>query len=57
MKRRYKIEYTDKYDTACPIFEWYCKAYNAEHAEELFFDSDDDGWKIVSGPTLVRSEA
>lgn len=33
---------------------WKCWAYSAEHAEELFYDSEDDGWKIVAGPTKVR---
>lgn len=48
MKHRYAITYTDKYDDICPIMTWHCRAFNTEHAEILFHDSDDEGWKIIS---------
>lgn len=45
---RYRITYRDTHDPACPIFTWTTWAYSAAHAEEKFFDSDDDGWTIVT---------
>lgn len=43
----YRIHYRDRYDDCCPVFTWFTWAYSAEHAEDKFFDSDDDGWTIV----------
>lgn len=44
---RFRIRYTDVADPCCMPDDWYVWAYNAEHAEQKFFDSDDDGWKIL----------
>jgi hypothetical protein len=45
---RYRIEYTDADDPGCPIFTTHVRAVDKLHAEERFFDSDDQAWKIVS---------
>ena len=44
----YEVKYRDKYDFACPVFSYRTRAYNVEHVELKFYDSDDDGWEIVS---------
>lgn len=46
--KRYTIRYTDAHDPACPVFTTTRRAYDAEDAEELFLDSPDDGWKVLS---------
>lgn len=45
---KFHIKYRDKYDYASPDFDWYTWAYNHEHAEDRFLESDDTGWKILS---------
>jgi hypothetical protein len=47
-KRLYVIRYVDAHDPCCPTFRTLVRAYSEEHAEDLFFDSDDDGWRILS---------
>lgn len=45
---RFKIIYRDRVDAGSSDFDTYVWAYDAEHAEDKFFDSpDDDGWEIV----------
>ena len=44
----FRIVYEDKYDFASPRFSTSSWAYDAGHAEDKFFDSDDQDWKIIS---------
>lgn len=45
---RYVVHYTDASDNGCPTFQWRCRAYNTEHVEMKFFDSDNDNeWRIL----------
>jgi hypothetical protein len=45
----YAITYVNAFDDpSCLPMTWRTWAYSAEHAEERFYDSDDDGWKILS---------
>ena len=53
---RFLVKYTDKGDFACPTFEWFTWAYDANHAEERFLDSDDEGWRILD-VSKVRASA
>lgn len=46
--KRYRIRYTDSHDPCCPVFACIVKAYDRVHAEEVFFESGEDGWKVVS---------
>ncbi len=46
--KKFRIRYTDVYDLGCPVFSTTVLAYDREHAEEEFFDTPDQGWKIVS---------
>lgn len=48
---RYRIKYHDP-DPGCPVFSCIIRAYDQEHALELFFDDGDD-W-IVDSVTLVK---
>jgi len=50
----YRIAYRDKDDPSCPVFRWNAWAYSAEHAEDKFFEGDDDGWTIVSTVRVSR---
>jgi hypothetical protein len=45
---RFRLTYRDAHDPVCPVFDTSTWAYSAEHAEEKFFDSDDDGWRLLS---------
>lgn len=45
---QYLLRYKDKDDPASPTFDWKTWAYDSEHALDKFYDSDDEGWKIVS---------
>ena len=45
---RYAITYTDRYDQCCPHMVQCVWAYNLEHAEERFYETDAEGWTIVS---------
>lgn len=42
------LRYKDKHDPASPTFEWRTWAYDSDHALDKFYDSDDQGWKVVS---------
>jgi hypothetical protein len=42
----FRITYRDSGEAADFPFPWCTWAYSAEHAEEKFYDSDDDGWRI-----------
>ena len=45
---RYCVTYTDLNDDGCPRFTWHCSAWDQEHAERKFYESDDDeGWVVV----------
>lgn len=44
---RFKIVYRDD-DPGFGEADWFTWAYSAEHAEEKFYESDDEGWRIVS---------
>lgn len=44
---RYAVRYTDKRDPAFGEDVWHCWAYNLEHAEDKFFETD-EGWHILS---------
>ena len=55
--RAFRVFYTDASDDGCPVFSWRCRAYDREHAEELFLGSDDDGgWRIVKVEREVTRE-
>lgn len=43
----FEIIYRD-WDPCSPHFKLKVKAYNREHAEEIFFEGPDDDWKIIS---------
>ena len=45
---RFRVHYRDKGDECCPLLTWTCWAYNYDHCYEKFWDSDDDGWRVVS---------
>ena len=45
---RFRIVYRDQHDPASPDFDWYTWAYDPNHAEDNFLDSDDEGWRILS---------
>ena len=46
---RFRIVYRDLDDPGFPESDWLAWAYDAEHAEDKFYDSEDAwGWKIVS---------
>lgn len=52
---RYQIRYRDDSDES-PIFSMIMLAYSKEHAEEKFYnDDDDDGWVLVSVSKLSDS--
>lgn len=44
---RYRITYRCALDPGCPDFAMVVRAYDIRHAEERFFDSDDQDWTIV----------
>lgn len=45
--KTYRITYRDA-DPGCPLFMMRVRAYDTNHAEELFFEGEDsDGWVIV----------
>lgn len=46
----YRITYTDDSPEPSGFGEATCEvwAYNAEHAREKFFDTDDEGWRILA---------
>jgi hypothetical protein len=45
---KYRIKYRD-WDPTSPVFSEVVTAYNREHAEEVFWEmDDDDDWKIIS---------
>jgi len=50
--KRYIVRYTGaERDAGMGELAWRCYAYDAEHAEQLFLDSDPDelaGWVVVS---------
>lgn len=48
MSVQYQIVYTDDDDAGCPDFRMTLRAESREHAEQMFFHDDDDGWRIVS---------
>jgi hypothetical protein len=43
----YAVRYTDRGDEVCPEFVWTCWAYNLEHAEDKFYETE-EGWRILS---------
>ncbi len=46
---KYIITYTDSDAEGCPDFTTTVRAYSEEHAEEKFYDDDNDpNWKIIS---------
>ena len=45
---RFRIVYRDHHDPASPDFEQFTWAYDAGHAEDKFYDTDDTGWRILS---------
>lgn len=47
-KKLYRIEYTDDMDPGCALFSMVLRAYDAEDAQDRFFDGDADGWCIKS---------
>jgi hypothetical protein len=52
--KRYAIRYRDP-DPACPIFVWYTKAYNRQHARDRFVEScGDDGWEDAIVESIVE---
>ena len=52
----FNVRYRDKYDFASPDFDWKTWAYNEEHAEQRFYESDnDDDWKILSVTKMRES--
>lgn len=55
---RYKITYKDESDPGCPVFSYSLWAYNQEHAESRFYDSEDaDGWEIISISVVHESHS
>jgi hypothetical protein len=58
---RYVVEYTDTSDPGFGIQTWHAWAYNLEHAEEKFYDSNgEDGFEgtsIVSVRRLLGDSA
>jgi len=44
---RYAVRYTDATDPGCPEDVWHCWAYNLDHAEDKFYETD-EGWHILS---------
>jgi len=53
--RKFRVHYTDESDEACPIFSYVTRAYDIEHVEMKFFESDDsEGWKIVSIESVLE---
>jgi hypothetical protein len=53
---RYRIRYRDT-DPGCPTFSLTLKAYDAQDAEERFFDSNDTDWIVLSVKRLRESLA
>lgn len=46
--KTYIVYYTDEDDIACPVFKMKVRAYDREHAMDVFYDSPDSvGWQIV----------
>ncbi len=46
--KRYRIRYRDP-DPGCPVFSYIVRAYDREHAEERFYETNDgDDWQLVS---------
>jgi len=46
--KRYIVRYQDESGPS-GIIEWWCFAFDALHAEEMFYEGiDSDGWEVVS---------
>lgn len=52
----FEVRYRDAHDPCFPIFTWRTWAYDAEHAIDKFYMSDDDdGWTVVGEATRQRA--
>lgn len=47
--KRWVVRYDNGPDSGCPTFEYRCFAYDAEHAEEKFYDDPiAEGFHVIS---------
>ena len=51
---RFKIIYRSDHDPGFGQDEWFTWAYDVEHAEDKFYESDDDGWWRIVSTSKVR---